>query len=74
MLYELMEARLVVSRDCSGNIIVSKLVISIVGNQMQIEWRIATRVFRYRFYIGSWVNDRLCAVIWDISISTAVGV
>ena len=74
MLYKLIEARLVVSRDRSGGVIVSKLVVNIVGNQTQIEWRIATRVFRCRLYTGLWVNDRLCAVVWDVSISTAVGV
>ena len=69
-----MEARLVVSQNYSSGVIVSELVVGIVGNQTQIEWRIVMRVFRCRLYMGLWVNDRLCVIVWDVSISTAVGV
>ena len=48
----MIEMRLVISRDYSGSIVVSKLIVGIVGNQIQIEWRIATRVFRYKLYIS----------------------
>jgi hypothetical protein len=49
-----------------------ELIVGVVGDQTQIEWRVATRVLGCRLYTDSWVDNRLFVDAWNVSRTSIV--